>query len=281
MSGHKTIVITGASDGIGAAGARQLHRDGHTVVIVGRSPEKTRAVASELGADYFVADFSRLDEVRSLAAKLQANYPRIDVLANNAGGVFGTKTTTVDGFEQTLQVNHLAPFLLTNLLKDTLVHSGATVIQTASIAARLFGKLDVTDLNNDGHHTPDKAYGDAKLANILFTRELHNRFHTLGINAVAFHPGFIATGFAAETSSWMMKMVYKNPIAKRFLSTSETGADQLVWLAETAPENAWKPGSYYEKRSVATRVNPQSRDNNLAKLLWDASAEMTGVTVAS
>jgi NAD(P)-dependent dehydrogenase (short-subunit alcohol dehydrogenase family) len=276
---RKTIVITGASDGIGAAGARALHRDGHTVVIVGRSAEKTRAVANELGADHFIADFSRLDDVRALAGSLQAAYPRIDVLANNAGGVFGAQTTTVDGFEQTMQVNHLAPFLLTSLLMDTLVASAATVIQTASVAARLFGKIDIADLNNDRDYSPNKAYGDAKLANILFTRELHARFHASGINAAAFHPGLIATGFASDTSSRMMKMLYQNPIAKRFLSTSDAGADQLVWLAEAAPGTQWVSGGFYEKRSIAKRVNPQSSDGELASALWDASTEMTGVTV--
>ena len=278
MTAPKTIVITGASDGIGAAGARQLHQKGHTVVIVGRSPEKTRAVARELGVDHVVADFSRLDDVRALAEKLQARHPHIDVLANNAGGVFGAKTMTTDGFEQTLQVNHLAPFLLTNLLHTTLVASRATVIQTASVAARLFGRLDVGDLNNDRRYTPNKAYGDAKLANILFTRELHNRSHAVGINAVAFHPGFIRSGFAGATSSNAMKLIYQNPLVIRFLSTSETGASQMVWLAESTPTTQWSPGKYYEKHAVATRVNPQSLSDDLAHQLWTTSAAMTGVT---
>ena len=117
----KTIVVTGASDGIGAAAARQLHEDGHTVVVVGRSPDKTRQVAESIGADYEVADFADLRTVRRLAAKLAQRYPRIDVLANNAGGVFGTRDKTADGFEKTFQVNHLAPFLLTTLLLPTLL----------------------------------------------------------------------------------------------------------------------------------------------------------------
>jgi NAD(P)-dependent dehydrogenase (short-subunit alcohol dehydrogenase family) len=109
----KTIVITGASDGIGAAGARQLHQDGHRVVFVGRSPAKTQAIAGELGAECFLADFTRLDDVRTLAAALDRACPRIDVLVNNAGGIFGDRAKTADGFEKTFQVNHLAPFLLT------------------------------------------------------------------------------------------------------------------------------------------------------------------------
>lgn len=275
VSDNKVIVITGGSDGIGAAGARRLHADGHHVVIVGRSADKTRSVASELGADHFIADFSRLDDVRDLAAALAAKYPKIDVLANNAGGVLGARVETADGFEQTFQVNHLAPFLLTNLLQDTLIASRATVIQTASVAARLFGRIDMTDLNNKRAYTPLKAYGDAKLANILFTREMHTRFHAHGVNAAAFHPGVVATGFAADSSSPIMKFLYTNPVAKRFLRGSDAGADQLVWLAESRPGAAWKSGNYYEKRSIARRVNPQSTDDQLAAALWNESAAMT------
>ncbi|MDQ0642305.1 SDR family NAD(P)-dependent oxidoreductase [Microbacterium murale] len=275
MSDKKVIVITGGSDGIGAAGARRLHADGHQVVLVGRSPDKTRAVAHEVGAEYFLSDFARLDDVRDLAAALTAKHPRIDVLANNAGGMLGARVETVDGFEQTFQVNHLAPFLLTNLLQDTLIASGATVIQTASVAARLFGHIDMADLNNERAYSPLKAYGDAKLANILFTRELHTRFHARGVSTAAFHPGVIATGFAAGSTNSAMKFLYTNPVAKRFLRSSDAGADQLVWLAESLPGSAWKSGSYYEKRSIARRVNPQSTDDRLAAALWRESAAMT------
>lgn len=115
----KTVVITGASDGIGAAAARSIAEQGDRVIVVGRSPEKTSAVAHEIGAEYFTADFARLDDVRALAASLLATAPQIDVLANNAGGIFGDRTPTIDGHEKTFQVNHLAPFLLTHLLGDT------------------------------------------------------------------------------------------------------------------------------------------------------------------
>lgn len=277
MRDRKTVVITGASDGIGAAAARRLHADGHEVVVVGRSPEKTRAIAGELKADHLVADYSRLDDVRELASSLASRHPRIDVLANNAGGMFGARTETVDGFELTFQVNHLAPFLLTNLLQDTLITSGATVIQTASIAARLFGRIDMADLDNRRDYTPMKAYGAAKLGNILFTRELHNRLHSHGVNAAAFHPGVIASAFAAGSSSRAMGFLYNNRIARRFLGTPETGADQLVWLAETVPGQAWVPGLYYEKRSIAARMNPQSTRDDLAHELWERSAAMTGL----
>ncbi len=153
------------------------------------------------GAAYLLGDFCCLDDVRALAEQLKANYPRIDVLANNAGGIMGDREITADGFERTLQVNHLAPFLLTHLLMDVLTASGAKVINTSSIAARRFGRLDLDDLDNHRKYSPEKAYGDAKLANILFTKELHRRCHDQGISTAAFHPGNVATSFAKESTT--------------------------------------------------------------------------------
>jgi NAD(P)-dependent dehydrogenase (short-subunit alcohol dehydrogenase family) len=272
----KIIAITGSSDGIGAAGARQLRKAGHTVAIIGRSPEKTRTIAGELGTDHFLADFTSFEDVRKLAADLDATYPRIDVLVNNAGGVFGDRNRTIDGFEKTLQVNHLAPFLLTNLLMDKLLSSRASVIQTSSSGARLFGRIDIDDLNNANKYTPHKAYGDAKLTNILFTKELHARFHGRGLSAAAFHPGAIATSFASDTTSFM-RFVYGNPIGRLFLQSTEQGARQLVWLAEGTPGADWQSGMYYEKKKPATKNNPQANDADLARRLWDRSAEMVGM----
>lgn len=274
---NKIIVITGASDGIGAAAARQLHADGHTIVVVGRSPDKTRHIADSIGADHLVADFTELKTVSQLAKTLEQRYPRIDVLANNAGGVFGVRDKTVDGFEKTFQVNHLAPFLLTNLLLPTLLRSQATVIQTASIAARLYGKLDIDDLDNERRYSANKAYGDSKLENILFTTELHARYGSQGLNAVAFHPGIIGSSFASETTSLAMRLTYGNPLVKPFLTSTRKGADQLVWLSETSPGQAWQPGGYYEKRKIAVRVNPQSRDADLARRLWLKSESLLAV----
>ena len=142
----KVIVITGASDGIGAAAAQLLKAQGAQVVIVGRSPQKTKKMAHLLDAPSYLADFTRLDDVRKLASDLKNDFPRIDVLANNAGGVMGERTLTSDGHEMTIQVNHLAPFLLTNLLLDTLVSSRASVIATSSFAHRMAGKLDLGTL---------------------------------------------------------------------------------------------------------------------------------------
>jgi NAD(P)-dependent dehydrogenase (short-subunit alcohol dehydrogenase family) len=271
----KTIAITGASDGIGAAGARQLHKDGHRVVIVGRSPAKTQAIARELGTDHFLADFTMLDDVRKLAADLDRAYPRIDVLVNNAGGIFGDRAKTVDGFEETFQVNHLAPFLLTNLLMDKLLNSRASVIQTASSGARLFGHLNTDDLDHDRDFTPQLAYGTAKLENILFTRELHARYHAQGLSAAAFNPGAVATSFATGSDSFM-RHIYNSRIGRAFMATPEKGASQMAWLAETIPGTDWESGTYYEKNKPAKRNNPQALDPDLARKLWDRSAELLG-----
>ena len=273
MSG-RTIIITGASDGIGAAAARQLSAAGNTVVVVGRSPQKTAAVAKELGVDHFVADFSRLDDVRTLASALLERYPRIDVLANNAGGIMGDRELTVDGYEKTLQVNHLAPFLLTSLLTERLVRSRATVITTASVANRLYGHLDLDDLGNERAYSPNKAYGDAKLANILFARELDRRFGDAGISAASFHPGVVGTGFAAQSTS-PMRFLYT--IFGRFLLSPARGADTLVWLATTTPGTDWKTGAFYTKRKIDFTTNPQADDAALATALWDRSAALVGV----
>ncbi|WP_328939166.1 SDR family NAD(P)-dependent oxidoreductase [Streptomyces tauricus] len=269
----KTIVITGASDGIGAEAARQLHHHGHQVVVVGRSASKTNAVGDELGVDRHIADFSRLADVRRLAADLRAARPRIDVLANNAGGIFGDRTKTGDGFDLTFQVNHLAPFLLTHLLLDVLTTSGASVIQTSSAGARLFGNVALDDLEHDRDFTPQRAYGTAKLDNILFTQELHRRFHDRGISAAAFHPGTVASNFASSSGNFVQR-VYGSRLTRLLMSTPQKAAGQLVWLAEGRPGTDWESGVYYERRKPAKRIHPQTRDSNVARQLWDESMHL-------
>ena len=271
---NKTIVITGASDGIGTEAARQLHARGETVVVVGRSPQKTQAIADELHAPFYVADFASLNEVRGLAAKLRSDFPRIDVLANNAGGIFGRRELTVDGHEKTMQVNHLAPFLLTNLLMDTLVASNATVINTSSVANVVYSKFDIRDLEVANGHTQHRAYGDAKLENILFTRELHTRYHQQGISTAAFHPGIVASNFASETNS-LMRYIYHTPMRRLFLISSARGADTLVWLATTTPGQDWQSGEYYEKRSISQTINAKALDPYLARELWEQSEALS------
>ncbi|MDQ5913602.1 MAG: hypothetical protein QG623_221, partial [Patescibacteria group bacterium] len=212
----KTIVITGASDGIGKAAAKILKEKGHNVVIVGRSKLKTKQVAQELGVKYYTADFSVLSDVRKLASDLNNDLKKIDVLVNNAGAVMSNRELTVDGNEKTLQVNHLSAFLLTNLLINKLVSCKATVINTSSVANRLLSNFDIEDLNLNEGYSPTRAYGNAKLANILFTKELNKRYGNNGIRTAAFHPGNVASNFSTDSSSLFMKIVYKSPL-KRFL----------------------------------------------------------------
>lgn len=268
----KVIVITGASDGIGAAAARRLHAHGHRVVVVGRSPAKTAAVADELGVQRHVADFASLSQVRALAEALRESCPRIDVLANNAGGIFQAAGKTEDGFEQTFQINHLAPFLLTTSLLDTLIASKASVIQTASTASMMAPRLDLDDLDLDRRYSSLRAYGAAKLENILFTQELHRRYHDQGLSAAAFHPGVVATRFGAHTDSRLISFIAGNPlIRQRMLVSPEQGASQLLWLAEGQPGRDWQSGVYYEKFRRARWTNPQTRRPELARGLWERS----------
>lgn len=276
----KTVLITGASDGIGAAAAAQLAESGHRILIAGRSAGKTRAVAEATGATPFIADFAQLDDVRRLADEVLADLDGapLDVLANNAGGLFGDPAKTVDGHEKTFQINHLAPFLLTHLLMDSLRAAeggGASVINTSSLANR-FGHLDLDDLDNDRKFSPSKAYGDAKLANILFTRGLHARFHAAGISTVAFHPGAVATNFAAESSS-VMRVVYRTPLRKLFLISSERGGSNLAWFVDGSPEIAWRSGNYYNQQTPTAKVNAQVFDRTMIDGLWNRSAELVGL----
>ncbi|HEY2276933.1 MAG TPA: SDR family NAD(P)-dependent oxidoreductase [Streptosporangiaceae bacterium] len=278
MTQPQTIVITGASDGIGAAAARQLARRGEQVVLTGRSPAKTAAVAAELNAPYYVADFAELAQVRELAGTLAAEHPHIDVLANNAGGIFGARELTPDGFEKTFQVNHLAPFLLTTLLLPTLTASSAKVVQTSSSAAKLYGLIDIEDLQNEKKYSPNKAYGDAKLANILFTRELQRRYGPQGLSAVAFHPGVVATNFASDTTSFF-RFVYHTPLKWLMATTARKAAGTLTFLAEGTPGQTWQPGEFYADNKLA-RSNEQAYDDYLARELWDQSAALLAITTA-
>jgi NAD(P)-dependent dehydrogenase (short-subunit alcohol dehydrogenase family) len=271
----RTIVITGASDGIGAAAARRLAGAGERVVLVGRDPARTAAVAADLGAPHHLADFAELDQVRRLGAELHAAYPRIDVLANNAGGIMGPRSVTADGFERTLQVNHLAPFLLTHLLLPTLVASRASVIATSSVAAARWGRIDLDDLGNERRYRPATAYGDAKLANVLHTVELQRRYGGQGLAAVAFHPGIVATSFAKETNH-LMRLVYHTPLRRLLTISPEQGGDYLAALAAGTPGVDWAPGGYVEQGRAAVPP-PQAADADLARRLWDVSAALVGV----
>jgi len=266
---HRTIVITGASDGIGAAAARRLRRSGENVVVVGRSESKAAAVAAELDAAYFVADFSDLSQVRALADKIRSECSRIDVLANNAGGMFTKGHETADGHEITFQVNYLAPFLLTTQLMDVLVDSRATVVNTTSSSHKLLPRVTIDDLETTDRRRPSTAYALTKLAIVLFTKELHRRYHASGLSTATFHPGYVDSNFGeASGSRILVFMKYHVPIISRFTATVDQGADQLVWLASSTPGVDWTPGEYYSKGKIA-KANRAAYDPALARELWD------------
>jgi NAD(P)-dependent dehydrogenase (short-subunit alcohol dehydrogenase family) len=269
----RVVVVTGASDGIGAAAARLLTDRGDAVIVVGRSPEKTERVAHSLGASFYLADFSNFDEVRQLASRLQNDLPRIDVLANNAGGVMGQRFVTVDGHELTTQVNHLAPFLLTNLLLATLISSQTSVINTSSSAHRFAGRLDLNDLTLEHGYSAFNAYARAKLMNILFAAELHRRYHALGLSTASFHPGVVRTSFASEFNS-SVSGFYRHA-TRRLFRSPERGADTLVWLASAAP-GTWPSGEYFMDRRIK-RPTREARHPELATELWDRSLLATGL----
>ena len=169
-----------------------------------------------------------------------------------------------------MQVNHLAHFLLTNLLMETLVDSKASVINTSSVANKFFSDLDVDDLDLANRYTQRRAYGNAKLENILFTKELHRRYHDRGISTAAFHPGNVATNFASETNS-LMRFVYHTPLRKIALISPAKGADTLVWLSTTTAGHDWQSGEYYVRRKASTNLDKKATNPDLARQLWEQS----------
>ena len=266
-----TVILTGATRGIGHAAAVEIAQRGAELAIVGRDPERVRATAAAAQAadggarvHQHVADLAEMDEVRRLAVELLDAYPRIDVLANNAGAMFTSRHVTADGFEQTFALNHLSPFLLTNLLLERLKASNARVVTTASDAHR-GGVLDLDDLQSErGRFRPGRVYGTSKLCNVLFTRELQRRHPDLAANCL--HPGVIRTGFGKNDG--LLARVSLTVVGP-FLGSPKTGARPLVWLA-LDPEAGELRGQYVEK-GRPTQPSAQAQDDRLAAELWERS----------
>jgi NAD(P)-dependent dehydrogenase (short-subunit alcohol dehydrogenase family) len=266
-----TIVITGASSGIGRVAAMQLAERGWEVAVVGRDSQRTGDVAAAVSGTPFVADFDSLAQVRELAAALLERYPRISVLANNAGGLVDRRGITVDGFERTLQHNHLAPFLLTSLLLPRLIESEARVVNTASLVNR-FGTIRLDNLAGAGRPYLGgfPAYANAKLATVLFTRELARR--TL-LTAYSFHPGFVATSFGHDSAAmrWGLSVVASRQIS------AEQGAQPLVQLASVESLGA-ASGTYFDGLYPNGKMARSAKYDGLASRLWDTTAHMVGVS---
>ncbi|MDR0783027.1 MAG: SDR family NAD(P)-dependent oxidoreductase [Propionibacteriaceae bacterium] len=273
----KTIVLTGASDGVGAQAALQLAQQGHRLLLVGRTEAKLAAVSAKANlSEYFVADYEKLDDVHRLANEITGATDHIDVLVNNAGGVFPGPVITPDGFERTFQVNYLAGFLLTHELMELLLASQAAVINTASVAAKAFGRIDLADFDGRDRFKSMRAYGSGKLADVLHARGLHARYHQRGLAAMAFHPGNVATNFAADFSGGI-GLVYKSPLKHLLISATQGGAN-LAYFAAGTPGETWVSDEYYHSNRRGARTHDQAYDSELIRQFWDLTNDRLGLT---
>ena len=277
-SADRIGVVTGASSGIGLYTALGLARTGMRVVLAGRDRARTEAarrfVTERAGSDRVeiaLADFSRLAEVRRLAEELLAGHDRLDLLVNNAGLMSSHYRLSADGFELTFAVNHLAPFLLTNLLLDRLKASSPARIITVASRAHRGQRLDLGTIGKGADWGQMKAYGRSKLCNILFTRELAARLAGSGVVATCLHPGIVATGIGQHGG--LIELGWR--LAKPFMIGPEKGAETSLFMA-TVPDPAPFDGGYVVGKTLA-RPDPAALDTGLARRLWDESARMVGL----
>ena len=274
----QVCVVTGATSGIGKAAAAALARQGAEIIVVGRDPGRAEATAAAIQSDgapppkVEIADLARLDQVRALAGRLNRTLDRIDVLINNAGLVLNERQVTPDGYEHVFAVNHLAPFLLTNLLRPKLTASAPARVITVSSDAHTAARLDLDDPNLEHGWSSWRSYSNSKLANILFTRELARRLDGTGVTANCLHPGVVRTGFGRDARPLMRVGI---TIAKPFMLSPERGADTMVYLA-SSPDVAAKTGGYYVKRQLR-EPSAAARDDGLARRLWEISERLTGL----
>ena len=272
----RICLITGGTSGIGKSAAQALTRMGASVVIVGRNPEKTRQVAEELRSatgskvDSLIADLSSQQEVRRLASEFQGKYSQLHVLLNNAGATFRTRQLSVDGIEMTFALNHLAYFLLTNLLLDTLRASAPARIINVSSDAHSGGKIEFDNLQGERSYSSFGPYGNSKLANILFTKELARRLEGTGVTSNALHPGLTSTGFGRNNPGFLMTIM--RAVIPLIARSPEKGAQTSIYLA-SSPEVQSITGEYFVNCRVA-KTAPQAADMAVAKRLWDVSARM-------
>jgi NAD(P)-dependent dehydrogenase (short-subunit alcohol dehydrogenase family) len=275
----KVCLVTGATAGIGLVTARELARQGARVIGIGRSQERCAEaiglIRNQTGSDlvdYVRADLTSQAEIRRLAEELKAIASRLDVLVNNAGGIFLKRLETSDGLEMTFALNHLAYFLLTNLLIDLLKASGTSRIVNVASAAHQGAKISFDDLQGKQRYSGWRAYQQSKLANILFTREMARRLERTGVTANSLHPGFVKTQiFRAEgLAGWLLRRA-----ADMFAISTEQGAQTSLYLA-TSPEVKGVTGEYFHKKKPV-HPSPQAQDDAVARRLWEVSEEFTGL----
>jgi NAD(P)-dependent dehydrogenase (short-subunit alcohol dehydrogenase family) len=280
----KTVLITGATSGIGEATASGLAALGASLAITGRDLGGVEAVAAEIRSATgnrevrgFAADLSLQAEVRRLAAEVLGAYPRLDVLINNVGGSWATRHVTADGLEHTFAVNHLAAFLLTNLLLDRLKASAPARIVTVASAAQATGTIDFEDLQGERGYSERKAYPQSKLASVMFTYELARRLEGSGVTATVLHPGVVNTAFGAADPGLIFKVLV--PLVRPFMKTPAKGAATSIYLA-SSPYVAGTTGRYFAN-CKPTRSSERSYDEAVGARLWKVSADLVGLTPAA
>jgi retinol dehydrogenase 14 len=279
----KTVLITGGTGGIGKATAVGLARLGARVCIVGRDATRATAAAEDIRAksgnpavDVFAVDMSAQAEVRRLAAEVLDAYPRLDVLVNNVGGFWQHRHVTADGLEHTFAVNHLAPFLLTNLLRERLTASAPARIVTVSSGAQSLGRIDFDDLQGERDYSGQRAYNQSKRANVMFTYELARRLDGTGVTANVLHPGVTRTDFSAEDSPRWMEII--GPVGRPFMKSPARGAATSIYLA-SSQEVEGVTGQYFANRKPR-KSSADSYDTAAALRLWQVSADLVGLSTA-
>lgn len=275
----RVCLVTGASSGLGLETAAGLACAGADVVLVCRDPRRgeqarewiaNRSPSAHLGLH--LADFEVLDSIRALSREVLSVYPAVHVLINNAGTLHEVRRRTTDGYEATWQVNHLAPFLLTNLLLDRLTASAPARVVTVASAAHEGARIDFENLDARQGYSMLKAYGQSKLANIVFAFELARRLAGRGVTSNCLHPGMVATHIGNRGG--VIGLAWE--LMKPFLLTPAQGAETMLYLAGS-PEVADTTGAYFVDKRM-TQPDPIALDRALQTRLWDVSAHMTGLT---
>ncbi|AZA14669.1 SDR family NAD(P)-dependent oxidoreductase [Corynebacterium choanae] len=272
----RTIVVTGATSGIGLAATTILLQRGHRVIGVGRNTAAATALADLLGNEWLTCDYTDFDSVRALAQAISNRTDHIDVLANNAGRHVPHFALTGDGYETTLQVNHLSPLLLTMHLLPLLANGEGIVEMTSSVAGRWFHDYRASDFNRQRRrYQPLAAYSDSKLLNAMVARELSSRFSRFGIFGVSFHPGLVSSQFASDDRSWL-GLFYRSKLTRPWLLPPSKAAGRLVYLADGEIGKEIIPGGYYENNRLA-KTSSVAYDRAVTAHAWEASLAMIGI----
>jgi NAD(P)-dependent dehydrogenase (short-subunit alcohol dehydrogenase family) len=277
----KLCLVTGGTSGIGKATALGLAKLKASVVIVGRDKERGESALKEISSksgnqnvNLMLADFSSQQSIRQLAQEFKSNYEHLSVLVNNAGVFMLRHSVTVDGFEKTFEVNYLAPFLLTNLLLDLLKKSAPSRIVNVASASHYGEKIHFDDIEGEKHFSGFRAYGQSKLACVLFTHNLARRLEGSGVTVNCLHPGFVRTNVARD-NGLLIHFFYK--LSGIFAVSPEKGAETVIYLS-SSPEVSEVTGKYFtDKKEV--RSSNESYDEKTSRRLWQLSEELTGLSI--